>query len=193
MPTRKLAPAIAAGLLMMLCLAFSTINAQETQNGMETRTPRKISDPVAGPSLMGPVPTSGPWIEFSFFATGSAARGCSPADAGGPGCGPSSGGNSVFGSLPPWTFTAPAGGANLTVTDAFLRLAARPFRPLPVRAAMIPFLVSQIQESATASFPWPQEAIRLRSRRRPVRLARARPISGSTQHRPVWTIGFAMT
>jgi hypothetical protein len=118
MPTRKFAAAMAAGLLTILCLAFTTINAQETQNGMETRTPRKMSDRTAGPSLMGPVPTSGPWIEFSFFATGSAARGCSPADAGGPACAPSSGGNSVFGSLPPWTFTAPAGGANLTVTDA---------------------------------------------------------------------------
>lgn len=121
MPTRKFAAAIAAGLLTILCLASTTINAQETQNGMETRTPRKMSDRTAGPSLMGPVPTSGPWIEFSFFATGSAARGCSPADAGGPACAPSSGGNSVFGSLPPWTFTAPAGGANLTVTDAFLK------------------------------------------------------------------------
>ncbi|MEO7971164.1 MAG: hypothetical protein ABI698_07690 [bacterium] len=121
MPNRKLAPAIAAGLLLMICLAFSSINAQETQNGMETRTPRKMSDRTVGASLMGPVPTNGPWVEFAFFGKGIAATGCSPADPSGPGCAPSSAGNSVFGSAPPWTFTAPAGGANLTVTDAFLR------------------------------------------------------------------------
>jgi len=121
MPTRKLTPAFVAGLLMMFCFSFSTIKAQETQNGMETRTPRKMSETMASASLLGPVPTGGPWIEFSFFNTGSAARGCSPADAGGPGCAPSSAANSVFGSLPPWTFNAPSGGANLTVSDAFLR------------------------------------------------------------------------
>ncbi len=121
MSIRKLTPAIAAGLLLMLCFAFSITNAQETQNGMETRTPRKMSDRMVGASLMGPVPTGGPWIEFAFFGKGSSATGCSPADPAGPGCAPSSAGNSVFGSAPPWTFTAPAGGANLTVTDAFLR------------------------------------------------------------------------
>ncbi|HEV7796875.1 MAG TPA: hypothetical protein VGO73_01870, partial [Pyrinomonadaceae bacterium] len=63
----------------------------------------------------------GPWIEFGFAGTGSSATGCSPADPTGIACSPSSGGNSVFGTAPPWTFTAPAGGANLTVTDAFLR------------------------------------------------------------------------
>jgi hypothetical protein len=121
MPIRKLTSAIAAGLLIMLCLAVSTINAQETQNGMESRTPRKMSDRMAGPSLMGPVPTGGPWIEFAFLARGSSATGCSPADPAGPACSPSSAANSVFGGAPPWTFTAPSGGANLTVTDAFLR------------------------------------------------------------------------
>ena len=121
MSTRKLTPAIAAGLLLMLFFVFSITNAQETQNGLETRTPRKMSDRMAGPSLMGPVPTGGPWIEFAFFGKGSSATGCSPADPAGPGCAPSSAGNSVFGGAPPWTFTAPAGGANLTVTDAFLR------------------------------------------------------------------------
>lgn len=121
MPTRKLTPAITAGLLMMLCLAFSSVSAQETQNGMESRNPRKMSETMPSASLMGPVPTGGPWIEFAFFGKGTMSTGCSPADPLGPACAPSSGGNSVFGSAPPWTFTAPAGGANLTVTDAFLR------------------------------------------------------------------------
>jgi hypothetical protein len=122
MTLRKSLAVISAGLLMILCLAApSTIKAQERQNGMESRTPRKASDRTAGPSLMGAVPTGGPWIEFAFTGSGSAATGCSPADPTGPACAPSSGGNSVFGSAPPWTFTAPAGGANLTVTDAFLR------------------------------------------------------------------------
>lgn len=121
MTLRKSSAVISAGLLLILCLAAtSTINAQESQNGMESRTSRKASS-TAGPSLMGPVPTGGPWIEFAFFGAGTPAVGCSPADPTGPACGPSSGGNSSFGSAPPWTFTAPAGGANLTVTDAFLR------------------------------------------------------------------------
>jgi len=121
---KKLIPAVCAALLTMLWLmAFptQTINAQETQNGMESRTPRKMTERMAAASLMGPVPVNGPWIEFGFTGTGSTATGCSPADPGGPSCAPSSGGNSVFGGTPPWTFTAPSGGATITVTDAFLR------------------------------------------------------------------------
>ncbi|HXU34418.1 MAG TPA: hypothetical protein VN851_27910 [Thermoanaerobaculia bacterium] len=116
--------AIAAGLMTLLChLAFSTqpINAQEPQNGVASREARKATEPATTASLMGPVPIGGPWIEFAFFATGSSAIGCSPADPGGPSCAPSSGGNSVFGGTPPWTFTAPPGGVTLKVTDAFLR------------------------------------------------------------------------
>lgn len=115
---------IPVGLLTFLCLAaFSArpASAQEAQNGMESRTPRKITERAVAPSLTGPIPTGGPWIEFAFTGTGSSATGCSPADPGGPSCAPSSGGNSVFGGSPPWTFTAPAGGATITVTDAFLR------------------------------------------------------------------------
>jgi len=123
MSQRKLTTAAAAGLLTILCLvAFParTVNAQASQNGMEP-SPRKMSDRMSAPALMGPVPVGGPWIEFAFGGKGSTATGCSPADPGGPGCAPSSAGNSVFGGTPPWTFNAPAGGATITVTDAFLR------------------------------------------------------------------------
>jgi hypothetical protein len=124
MPHKKPASALLAVFLAIAGLAaFTTLpgEAQEAKNGLQSRTPRKLSDPMVGPSLMGPVPIGGPWIEFAFGATGSSASGCSPADPGGPGCAPSSGGNSSFGGAPPWTFTAPAGGATITVTDAFLR------------------------------------------------------------------------
>ena len=76
---------------------------------------------VSAPSILGPVPIGGTWIEFSHLAPGSFAAGCLPADPGGLLCTPSSAGNTVFGDAPPWTFTAPPQGANLTVTDAFLR------------------------------------------------------------------------
>lgn len=68
---------------------------------------------LAAPQV--PVPFGGLWQEFWFGAAGTPAAGC----AGG-GCVPSSGGNAVFVGDPPWTFTAPPGGADLTVTDAFL-------------------------------------------------------------------------
>ena len=124
MSDKRSARGVIAVLLAVVCLAaFNTPagHAQEAKNGLESRTPRKMSEPAAGPSLMGPVPVGGPWIEFAWGATGSSATGCSPADSSGPSCAPSSGANSAFGSAPPWTFTAPAGGATLTVTDAFLR------------------------------------------------------------------------
>ena len=62
----------------------------------------------------------GPWLEWAFTGVGVPATGCFPADPAGPGCGPSSGGNSVFLDAPPWTMTVPFGGATMTVTDAFL-------------------------------------------------------------------------
>ena len=79
MAIRKLTALISAGPLMILCLvAFPAqpSNALEAQNGI-------TSDPVAGPSLRGPVPIGGPWIEFGFAGTGSSATGCLPADPGG--------------------------------------------------------------------------------------------------------------
>ncbi len=90
------------------------ISAQEG-NGVASR---EVGGPAASPGTgppPGPVPIGGPWNEFSFAGPGSFAMGCQ-----GGGCVPSSGGNSVFADDPPWTFTAPAGGATLTVTDAFL-------------------------------------------------------------------------
>jgi hypothetical protein len=69
----------------------------------------------------GPITPGGPWNEFSFGGVGSFAKGCAPADPGGPGCTPSSAGNSHFVGAPPWTFVAPSDGATLTVTDAFLK------------------------------------------------------------------------
>ena len=63
----------------------------------------------------------GPWQQFAFTGVGTPATGCAPADPLGAGCTPSSGGNSVFATAPPWTFTAPQGGAALFVTDAFER------------------------------------------------------------------------
>ncbi|MDT7688542.1 MAG: hypothetical protein QOE46_1301 [Acidobacteriota bacterium] len=130
MSMKKFKVSVTTGLLTILCLAAfqartvraqSAQRAQEVQNGMETRTPRQMTERMSTASIMGSVPVGGPWIEFAFTGTGSMATGCSPADSGGPGCSPSSGGNSAFGGKPPWTFTAPAGGAMITVTDAFLR------------------------------------------------------------------------
>lgn len=67
------------------------------------------------------VPVSpGSWLEFSWTGI-TGARGCQPADPGGLGCTPSSGGNSSFVGAPAWTF-ANASPVILTVTDAFLAI-----------------------------------------------------------------------
>ena len=63
-----------------------------------------------------PIILDGPWYEFQFFGAGEPAVGCLSG-----GCVSSSAGNSQFVGDPPWTFLAPASGALLTVTDAFLR------------------------------------------------------------------------
>jgi hypothetical protein len=60
----------------------------------------------------------GVYLEFSFTDPGVAATGCFPADPGGSFCIESSGTPTQPAPAPPWTFTA-AGGATLTVTDAF--------------------------------------------------------------------------
>lgn len=66
----------------------------------------------------GAVPIDGPWQVFAFYTVGTPARGCWPADPdGNRGC--SLGPNSEFANAPPWTFTAPAEGAVLTVVDAY--------------------------------------------------------------------------
>jgi hypothetical protein len=57
-----------------------------------------------------PVSVGGPWYEFFFREPGSTAERCIS-------CTPSPSGNSAYAPNPPWTFTVPAGGALLTVTD----------------------------------------------------------------------------
>lgn len=57
--------------------------------------------------------------QFSFRDVGSTANGCAPDDAGGDFCVPSGGTPTVFLDTPAWTFVAGAGGATLTVIDAF--------------------------------------------------------------------------
>lgn len=59
------------------------------------------------------------FYEFSFGVPPAAAVGCDPADPGGNFCTPSSGTPTSFLDAPPWTFTAPAEGAELLVLDAF--------------------------------------------------------------------------
>jgi hypothetical protein len=69
----------------------------------------------------GPIGLGGPWLEFVFLEAGVPATGCFPADPAGLSCTPSAGGNSIFADAPPYTFVAPAGGAIVTVVDAFCR------------------------------------------------------------------------
>ncbi len=114
----RLSLSILFGLLLATASAAisQTAFAQDANDGVlppGTNVPR-------APSIQGPVPVSGQWIEFAVGQTGSFATGCQPADPAGPSCTPSSAGNSVFGDAPPWTFTAPPQGATLTVTDAFM-------------------------------------------------------------------------
>jgi hypothetical protein len=67
---------------------------------------------LGGPSAQAVVPLDGNWLEFGFSNTSTDATDC-------PLCVPSSGGNSQDAGSPPWTFTAPASGATLYITDAF--------------------------------------------------------------------------
>jgi hypothetical protein len=66
----------------------------------------------------GPIPV-GEWLEFGFTEAGVGATGCSPDDPAGNFCTPSSGTLTSFLDAPAWTFTAPATGATLLMTDAF--------------------------------------------------------------------------
>ncbi len=59
------------------------------------------------------------YYQFGFGDAGSLATGCDPADPSGAFCVPSSGTLTTFGDAPPWSFVAPVGGSELTVTDAF--------------------------------------------------------------------------
>lgn len=67
----------------------------------------------------GPI-AFGSFLQFSFDAVGAPVKGCDPADPLGNFCIPSSGTVTGFLDAPSWTFNAPAGGASLTVVDAFV-------------------------------------------------------------------------
>jgi PEP-CTERM motif len=73
----------------------------------------------AAPVCAGPIPFDS-FLEFGFTDAGTPATGCSPADPGAASCTPSSGTPTQFLDAPAWTFQAPAAGATLRVTDAFL-------------------------------------------------------------------------
>lgn len=73
---------------------------------------------LAPPLSAGSIPLD-TWLEFGVSDPGIAATGCDPDDPNGPFCIPSSGTPTQFLDAPPWTFTAPASGASLRVTDAF--------------------------------------------------------------------------
>lgn len=60
------------------------------------------------------------WLEFSFGDAGTPAAGCFPDDPAGAFCIPSGGTPTSFLDAAPWTFTAGASGATLTVVDAFV-------------------------------------------------------------------------
>jgi hypothetical protein len=74
---------------------------------------------MAAPMWAGPI-TLGDWRQFSFTDPGVPAAGCDPADPTGGFCIPSAGTPTTFLDAPPWTFTAPAEGALLLITDLFL-------------------------------------------------------------------------
>lgn len=71
------------------------------------------------PAVAGPI-LSDTWLQFGFSDTSTPATGCDPADPAGPFCLGSSGTPTSFLDAPPWTFFAGAGGATLTIVDAFL-------------------------------------------------------------------------
>ncbi len=100
--------------LTFVCLVvLSTLSINAQQNGIRgTRGTPPQRDTAFDPVT---VPTAGPWQEFLFGGAGSFATGCLAGGCAGPGV------NAVFAGDPPWTFTAPAGGATVSVTDAFLR------------------------------------------------------------------------
>jgi hypothetical protein len=74
---------------------------------------------MSSPAMAGPI-TFDTWLQFGFGEAGTGASGCDPADPAGPFCIPSGGTPTTFLDAPPWTFTADASGATLTVVDAFL-------------------------------------------------------------------------
>ncbi len=99
--------------VILLALVSGPISAQQGGDGT-------TANPQPGPSQSGPITINDPlWTEIAVIGgVGTPATGCAPADPAGPGCTPSSGGNSQFGDAPPWTFTSTTN-VTLTVTDCF--------------------------------------------------------------------------
>jgi len=109
---------ISALVLVAVIMGFGSITPVIAQVPVEGG----LSDtPIAGQEkAAGPVPIDGTWFEWSFFEFPFIAFGCPPADPLAPfPCTPSTGTPTVFADIPPYTFTCPASGCTLTVTDAF--------------------------------------------------------------------------
>lgn len=105
--------AVILGLAVVISLlvtgAFGPASAQEG-DGVNAAAPASSSgngDGIVGTSSpgpsapSGPITVDGPWYEIAQAGAGNPVTGCSPADPAGPGCVPSSAGNSVFADAPP--------------------------------------------------------------------------------------------
>ncbi len=123
----NLSSKIFTGILALVLISGYTSTAL-AQEGLAVAVSTGISDtPIAGPEKgAGPVPTTGQWFEWSFCDATSAACttfeafGCIAADPNSPFiCVPSTAGNTIFADAPGYTFTCPAAGCSLSVTDAF--------------------------------------------------------------------------
>jgi hypothetical protein len=98
---------------LFLALVLATVSFQAVRVSADPGDNGATGSGSGDPGIQVAVPISTVWNEFLFGGPGSFATGCI-----GAGCVP--GANSVFVGAPPWTFTAPAGGVVLQVTDAFL-------------------------------------------------------------------------
>jgi len=122
----KLSSKIFTGILALVLISGYTSTAL-AQEGLAVAVSTGISDtPIAGPEKgAGPVPTTGQWFEWSFCDATSPAPGCTAFTAFGCQpfspfiCVPSTAGNTLFADAPGYTFTCPAAGCSLSVTDAF--------------------------------------------------------------------------
>jgi hypothetical protein len=74
---------------------------------------------ISPPAFAGAI-NFGEWLQFSFTNAGTPAAGCDPADPAGGFCIPSSGTPTTELDAPPWTFSAPAQGVVVLLTDHFL-------------------------------------------------------------------------
>ncbi|MFQ5440467.1 MAG: hypothetical protein ACE5DL_03290 [Nitrosopumilaceae archaeon] len=106
-----------AGTLALVLVAGLTSPAFADNNGLAAPSDVAVYvDPELAASVeaSADVNPDGTWYEFLFDNVGQDADGCAG------GCTPSSGTPVVDAPDAPWTFSCPAGGCWLTVTDAFL-------------------------------------------------------------------------